>query len=134
MPPLLSLGGLRVLVVDDEAENLVAISETLRAYGADTVGALSVAEAIEKLRSNRPGVVVTDMAMPGEDGYRLLSRIRSLPPWEGGTIPCVALTVYAEPEERKRVLSSGFQAYLPKPCDGFALASVVARVVGRVAA
>jgi len=81
----------------------------------------------------RPAVLVTDIAMPGQDGYALLRRIRALSAEQGGRLPAVALTALGGARERKRALSAGFQGHLPKPVDRIELARVIASVADSVA-
>ncbi len=126
-----SLQGLSVLVVDDETDTLDYVTETLRERGAEVTAASSVAEAMAALERLRPDVLVADIAMPGEDGYALIRRVRALDPSRGGNIPAAALTAYASSEDRMRVLLSGFQIHLPKPIEPAELAAVVASLAGR---
>jgi two-component system CheB/CheR fusion protein len=114
-PP--ELNGLRVLVVDDDADSLEALVEMLSQAGAEVRAAPSAAEAMRVLEEFGPQVLVSDIAMPGEDGYSLLRRIRALGPEQGGNIPALALTALAGEEDRRRALSAGFQMHLAKPAD-----------------
>ncbi|HYG82560.1 MAG TPA: response regulator, partial [Pyrinomonadaceae bacterium] len=126
-----SLQGLSVLVVDDETDTLDYVAATLRERGAEVAAASSVAEAMTALERLRPDVLVADIAMPGEDGYSLIRRVRALDPSRGGNTPAAALTAYASSEDRRRVLLSGFQIHLPKPIEPGELAAVVASLAGR---
>ena len=126
-----SLQGLKVLVVDDEADTRELISEVLKECGSEVILSRSVAEALEALERHRPDILISDLGMPDEDGYSLISKIRSLPPERGGQIPAAALTAYARAEDRMRVLRSGFQFHLPKPVDSAELVTVVASLAGR---
>ena len=130
------LDGIRVLVVDDELDARELLSAALSACGADVVSASSAAEALEVLSRRPPHVLVSDIEMPGEDGYTLLRRLRQLPHDRGGLTPAVALTAYAGAEDRMRALLAGFQVHLPKPVQPAELAAVVAsltasRMAGR---
>jgi CheY-like chemotaxis protein len=89
----------------------------------------SAAEAFERLQVEIPDVLVSDIGMPGEDGYSLIRRIRALGPARGGEIPAIALTAYARPEDRERSLLAGFQTHIPKPVEPFDLILRVASVV-----
>jgi signal transduction histidine kinase/CheY-like chemotaxis protein len=120
------LDGIRVLVVDDERDARELISASLSACGADVASAASAAEALEVLSRYPPHVLVSDIEMPGEDGYALLKRLRQLPRDRGGLTPAVALTAYAGAEDRMRALLAGFQVHLPKPVQPAELAAVVA--------
>jgi CheY-like chemotaxis protein len=91
----------------------------------------SAGEAIKAIRLRRPDVLVSDIAMPDEDGYGLIQKIRSLEADEAESIPAVAITAYAKEEDRERALSSGFQIYLAKPVELTELISVVARAARR---
>ena len=126
-----SLQGLKVLVVDDEADTRELISEVLKECGSEVIMSCSAAEALEALEQHRPDILISDLGMPDEDGYSLISKIRSLPPERGGQIPAAALTAYARAEDRMRVLRSGFQFHLPKPVDSAELVTVVASLAGR---
>jgi PAS domain S-box-containing protein len=126
-----SLQGLKVLVVDDEADTRELIREVLKECGSEVVMSRSAAEALEALEQHNPDILISDLGMPDEDGYSLISKIRSLPPERGGQIPAAALTAYARAEDRMRVLRSGFQFHLPKPVDSAELVTVVASLAGR---
>ena len=96
----LSLEGVRALVVEDDADGSFLLREMLAGRGAEVRTASSVAEAFEILKSWRPTVLLADIEMPGEDGYALMRRLRSLPPDQGGTIPAMAVTAYGRMEDR----------------------------------
>ena len=126
-----SLAGLKVLVVDDEADTRELIREVLKECGSEVILSRSVAEALEALEKHKPDVLVSDLGMPEEDGYALIAKIRALPSERGGHIPAAALTAYARAEDRMRVLRSGFQFHLPKPIDSAELVTVVASLANR---
>ena len=126
-----SLEGLKVLVVDDEADTRELISEVLKDCGSEVITSRSVEEALEALEQCKPDILISDLGMPDEDGYSLISKIRALPAERGGEIPAAALTAYARAEDRMRVLRSGFQFHLPKPVDSAELIMVVASLAGR---
>ena len=126
-----SLKGLKVLVVDDEADTRELIGEVLRECGSEVITSRSVAEALVALEQHKPDILISDLGMPDEDGYSLISQIRALPSERGGQIPAAALTAYARAEDRMRVLRSGFQFHLPKPVDSAELVTVVASLAGR---
>jgi len=126
-----SLQGLKVLVVDDEADTRELIGEVLRECGSEVIISRSAAEALVALEEQKPDILISDLAMPDEDGYTLISKIRALPSERGGQIPAAALTAYARAEDRMRVLRSGFQFHLPKPVDSAELVTVVASLAGR---
>jgi PAS domain S-box-containing protein len=126
-----SLQGIKVLVVDDEADTRELICEVLKECGSEVITSCSVAEALEALEEHKPDILISDLGMPDEDGYSLISKIRALPAEHGGQIPAAALTAYARAEDRMRVLRSGFQFHLPKPVDSAELVTVVASLAGR---
>ena len=90
---------------------------TLEMSGAEVKTSSSVADAMQSLSEWRPDVLLTDINMPGEDGYSLIRKVRSLPPNEGADIPAIALTAMAREEDSENALSAGFQMHLPKPVD-----------------
>ena len=91
----------------------------------------SAAEALELLRHWRPDVLVSDIEMPGEDGYSLIRKVRALVPDEGGRTPAVALTAYGRTQDRTHSLAAGFSMHVPKPVDPGELTTIVASVAGR---
>jgi PAS domain S-box-containing protein len=130
-PGLPRLDGLRLLVVDDEEDALALVKRVLSAHGAEVHAAASASEALDRLGSLRPDVIVSDIGMPGEDGYSLIRRIRALPPENGGRTPAVALTAYARAEDAQRAFAAGFQIHVAKPVEPVQLANVVANLGGR---
>jgi len=130
LPPV-RLDGLRVLVVDNEDDARQIASVALRAAGATVTAAASAGEAFLAASTGpSPNVLVSDLAMPGEDGYALIHRLR-----EAGvdvrTMPAVALTAFAGPHERRRALLAGFQVQMAKPVDPYELIAAVASLAGR---
>jgi CheY-like chemotaxis protein/two-component sensor histidine kinase len=126
-----SLKGLKVLVVDDEPDTRELIQEVLKECGSEVITSNSAAEALVAIEEHHPDILISDLGMPDEDGYSLISKIRALPAEQGGQIPAAALTAYARAEDRMRVLRSGFQFHLPKPVDSAELVTVVASLAGR---
>ncbi len=122
------VGGLRVLVVDDEADTRQLLASGLGRLGADVEAASSVAEAFERIDACPPDVVVSDVGMPGEDGYALIRRLRQRPAGRGGRTPALALTAYAGPDDRRRLLEAGFQSHVTKPILPLELAREIARL------
>jgi signal transduction histidine kinase len=122
------LDGLKVLVVDDDADARDAVGAALERCGASILTAHSAAAALAALMRETPHVLLADIAMPEVDGYQLLRSVRQLSPDEGGLVPMAALTAYASMEERLRVLEAGFQAHIAKPVDPAELAIVVSRL------
>jgi PAS domain S-box-containing protein len=125
------LGGVRVLVVDDEHDTREILSVMLTRYGAEIRTAGSAAEAMEVFGQWRPDVLVSDIGMPVEDGYVLIGKIRALPPENGADVPAIALTAYASAQDKKNALAAGFQRHLAKPVEPVALAKNVALILGR---
>ena len=128
-PQLLS--GLNLLLVDDDSDTLSLMATALTRRQANVTAVSSAGEAIQAISRNRPDVLVSDIAMPDEDGYGLIEKIRKLENGESPKIPAVAITAYAKDEDRERALSSGFQIYLAKPVELTELISVVARAARR---
>jgi PAS domain S-box-containing protein len=127
-PP--DMAGLTVLAVDDEPDSLAMVAKVLESCGCTVLTAANVADALGLLRSARPDVLVTDIGMPGQDGYALIKEVRSLPLAAGGKTPAVALTAFARSEDRRRVIMAGFQMHLAKPAERDELIAVVASVAG----
>lgn len=122
------LYALRILVVDDEPDTLEILRIALKQYGAVVRIAVSSADALVVFLEWKPDLLISDLGLPGEDGFALISRIRTLTPEEGGNIPAAALTAYARDEDRLRALSSGFQIHIPKPIDPNKLAAKIAEL------
>jgi CheY-like chemotaxis protein len=125
------LDGMNVLVVDDEADAREALVALLERYGAQVRSAGSVAEAMVALQAAVPDVLVSDLGMPGADGYDLIQRVRLLPAAAGGLLPSLAVSAYATNEHRKKVRRMGFQGHLEKPVAAAELVNEVARLAGR---
>jgi CheY-like chemotaxis protein/anti-sigma regulatory factor (Ser/Thr protein kinase) len=126
----LSLEGVRALVVEDQADARELLSVLLEQYGAKVVACGSAVEAVAALRRERHDVLISDIGMPGEDGYWLIREVRALGADRGGDLPAVALTAYASEADRERALAAGFQAHISKPIEPDALLSAVAAVIG----
>jgi signal transduction histidine kinase len=125
------LGPLRALVVDDDADSREMLAMVLTQCDVDVEMAGSVAEAMEAFRRRPPDLLISDIGMPGEDGFVLIERVRALAPHEGGRVPAIALTAYARVEDRVRVLGAGFQMHLPKPVEPIELVAVVGELARR---
>jgi signal transduction histidine kinase/ActR/RegA family two-component response regulator len=126
-----ALTGLHILLIDDDGDTLEMIAAALTSRDAKVTAALSADEAIARIKESRPDVIISDIAMPGEDGYALLRRIRALDSDQARLIPAIAITAYAREEDRQRALSSGFQDYLTKPVELAQLISIISNLVGR---
>ena len=127
-----SLAGIRVLVVDNEPDARGLLRTVLENCGADVDEAESAAEALESVISRRPDVLLSDIAMPREDGYSLIGRIRALEE-PVRLLPAAALTAHATAADRTRALLAGYTAHVAKPVDPAELAAVVAALAGRTA-
>jgi CheY-like chemotaxis protein len=125
------LDRIRVLLVDDEPTANEALQELLESCGAEVRAAGSAAQALQTLAAWKPDVLISDIAMPEEDGYMLIRKIRLLSQEQGGDVPAAALTAYAKIEDRVSILAAGFQMYLSKPADPNELIAVVASLAAR---
>jgi signal transduction histidine kinase/CheY-like chemotaxis protein len=126
-----SLDGVRVLVADDDPDALTLAEAILVRAGAHVRTCPSASEALAVLEEWRPDVLVSDIEMPGEDGYSLIRKIRELPVGEGSETPAVALTAYGRPQDRLRSLAGGFNMHVPKPVDPGELTAIVASLAGQ---
>lgn len=129
MQPPLPLVGLNILVVDDDDDSRFYISTVLEADGATVKAVASAAQALETLPSLLPDVLICDIAMPGEDGYAFIRKVRTLKPEQGGQVLAVALTAYADSEDRLHALEAGFQTHVGKPVEPEKLVTIVATLV-----
>jgi signal transduction histidine kinase len=125
-PP--GLSGIRVFLVDDEPDARDAMSVLLRQAGASVHVFGSAEAAFEALRANPPDVLLSDIAMPGEDGYSLIRRVRALPAAEGGQVPAAAITAYTGPKDRFEALVAGYDEHLAKPLNPDDLLGAAARL------
>ncbi len=130
IPPTI-LRGLRLLVVEDDADAQQMIIAVLERFGANVSSADDAETGFEMLRRERPDVLISDIGLPIEDGYSLMARIRDLPSAEGGRTPAAALTAFAGPNDRLRALAAGFQVHLAKPVQTSELVVAVAGLAGR---
>jgi signal transduction histidine kinase len=115
--PTGALGGLVILVVDDEPDAREMLVLLLEQFGASVIAACSAAEALAAVAQVRPDIVLSDLGMPGEDGYSLIRRLRANPTNEGGAIPAIAVSGFAALEDRQRALAAGFQRHVAKPVN-----------------
>ena len=127
-----NLDGLKILVVDDEADTCELLRSLLTRCGAAVTAARSASEAFRLFKRARPDVMVSDIGMPNEDGYELMRKVRALPAESGGKVPAVALTAYARPEDRVRALRAGFQMHVSKPIELTELVAIVASLGDRL--
>jgi CheY-like chemotaxis protein len=122
----LSLRGLTVLMVDDEADARLLVKRLLEDCGAKVVVAESAREGLESVRREHPNMLISDIGMPEEDGYAFIRKVRSLRPEEGGDTPAAALSAFARTQDRTRALRAGYQMYIAKPVDPSELTAAVA--------
>jgi signal transduction histidine kinase/ActR/RegA family two-component response regulator len=121
-----NIAGLRVLAVDDDDDTLETLRTLLQQHGAEVRTAASSESGLEVFERWRPDLIISDIGMPGEDGYHFIRRIRARPAGQGGRVPALALTAYARIDDRLQVLSAGFQMHVPKPIEPAELIAVVA--------
>ncbi len=126
------LHGLRVLVTDDDADAALLVSAILAGCGAEVRHCSSATATLELLQEWQPDVLVSDIGMPGEDGYSLIAKLRALPAAAGGSTPAVALSAYGRPQDRMRAIGAGFNMHVPKPVDPGELITIVAELAGIV--
>ncbi len=123
----LSLKGIRVLVVDDERDARDLVRVVLERCDAKVVTAASGAEALEELEQRSSDVVLSDIGMPGLDGYQFIRAVRE----RGNTVPAAALTAFARSEDRRRAMMAGYQLHVAKPVDPSELVAIVASLASR---
>jgi PAS domain S-box-containing protein len=128
----MDIEGVRVLVVDDEPDARALVKRLLEDCHALVAVAASAGEAIALLHGGKFDVLVSDIGMPGEDGYALIKRIRALGTEYGGDIPAIALTAYARGEDRVKAIGAGFQMHVTKPVESVELVTMVASAAGRI--
>jgi len=124
----IGVNGLRVLVVDDERDACELLQRILTEQGAEVVAASTVPDALVAFRRFRPQVLVSDIGMPGHDGYELIRTIREMERGEEAAIPAIALTAFAREEDRALALEAGFQLHLSKPVEPAELSAAIARL------
>ena len=131
-----SLAGIKILIVDDEADARALLATLLRQSGAVVTVVASAREALAAITQStleqRPDLLVSDIGMPEEDGYTLMRQVRALTPAQGGRIPAIALTAYARTEDRIKALAAGFQAHVPKPGEPAEFIAVVVNLSQRL--
>jgi CheY-like chemotaxis protein len=128
------LGGKRVLVVDDDADTREMLVVILESSGAIVTTATSAAEAIASCEETCPDVLISDIGLPGEDGFALMRRLRALPRSRGGEVAAIALTGYDSDADRAQARREGFGETLAKPVALDAVVAAVARALGLPAA
>ncbi len=126
-----ALTGVRVLVVEDQPDARELLERMLRDAGAETHAAASAQEGLHLVHTWRPHVVLSDIGMPGGDGYEMLRRVRALPADRGGLTPAIALTAYGTEQDRLRAREAGFDQHLTKPVTPTLVTNAVAELAGR---
>ena len=111
------LEGVHVLLVEDDADSREMLKVVFTQYDMKTTAVESAAEALEAVKKIKPDILVSDVGLPGEDGYTLIRKIRQLAPEQSGDIPAIALTGYASSQDRTHALEAGYQEHLAKPVD-----------------
>ncbi|MDM9382315.1 response regulator [Chlorogloeopsis sp. ULAP01] len=129
MQPPLPLAGLNILVVEDDDDTRFFVTTVLEADGAIVTAVPCAAPALEVLPQLQPDVLISDIGMPGEDGYALIRKIRALKPDIGGRVPAIALTAYGDSDSCVRALEAGFQTHVSKPVAPEELVEIVANLV-----
>ncbi|MDZ8241861.1 MAG: response regulator [Nostoc sp. ChiQUE01a] len=129
MEPPLPLAGLNILVVDDDEDSRFYVTTVLEADGASVTAVASAAAALKVLPELQPDILICDIAMPNEDGYTLIRKIRTLQPDICGKLPAIALTAYGDREYRNIALEAGFQMHVSKPVDPGELVAIVVNLV-----
>lgn len=127
---MVTLHGLAILIVEDDDDARDLMQAVLEQRGATVAAAPSVARAFELFDSVQPGIIVSDIAMPDEDGFSLARRVRELPGASGKT-PIIAVSAYAGASDRVRALAAGFDRYLHKPVDFDELSATIHALVGQ---
>jgi CheY-like chemotaxis protein len=122
----LPLNGLRVLVVDSDPDCRYLLTMIFDEYGVETIAAKSASETLEILKQVKPDVLISEIRLPKEDGYSLISKVKALESAEQAKIPAIALTTQAREGDRAHALSAGFCKHLPKPFDIDELIAMVA--------
>jgi len=126
--PQPALSDVRVLIVEDDPDSRDATAALLELCGARATAVASVAEALSAVRTEAPDVIVADIAMPIEDGFDLIRRLRD---GSRPSIPMLALTAFATQGDQSRILAAGYDAYLAKPIDGTELVAALQRLARR---
>jgi len=125
------LQGLRILVVDDEPDSRELVATILQRWGGQVRCSQSAADALRMFKEWEPDLLISDLAMPEEDGFTLLRKVRKLKSKRAKQIPAVALSAYASDEDRSIALAQGFQMHLPKPIEPDNLVLSIAAALGR---
>lgn len=123
------LDGVRVLLVEDDEDSRRLLSMMLKRHGAEVTSTSTTLEALNSFGEGSPDVMISDIGMPEQDGYQLITQVRALPAESGGLTPAIALTGYATSRDRERALSAGYQLHIAKPVEPVDLAVAIARLL-----
>ncbi|MBV8854997.1 MAG: response regulator [Sinobacteraceae bacterium] len=115
--------------MDDEPDSLDILARMLRNAGARVITASDATDGLDKLQREQPGILISDIGLPAMDGYEFIRRARAV-----SSVPAIALTAFARPEDRRRALLAGFQLHVSKPVDPEELVIIVASLAGRIPA
>jgi signal transduction histidine kinase/ActR/RegA family two-component response regulator len=129
--PSSALSGIRLLVVDDDPDARELLASILKQSGAELITADSATQAIDCYNTIKPDVLISDIEMPGEDGYSLIRKIRKIESEQGGWMPAIALTAHARAEDRVRALAAGFQSHVAKPVEPAELVATISSLTRR---
>jgi PAS domain S-box-containing protein len=124
-----SLAGIDVLVVEDDEDTRIMLARALEQHGASVTAVPSAPTALDALRRHPPDVVISDIAMPGEDGCSLMMKIREGAVESCRDVPAIAITAFVRPEDRERILAAGFHHHVEKPVDAMAMLRAVRQLV-----
>jgi CheY-like chemotaxis protein len=124
-----NLEGVRVLLVEDDDDTRESYAAMLSALGVDVRAAPSAAAGLATLTEFRPQAILSDIAMPEEDGFSFIRKVRRLEPARGGAVPAAALTALASDDDRQRALKAGYQLHISKPVDAVRLATVIGTLI-----
>ncbi|MFQ4141065.1 ATP-binding protein [Chlorogloeopsis sp. ULAP02] len=123
------LEGIRILVVDDDADTREFLAFLLEQQGAIVTAAESANDALALIAQSKPDLLLSDLGMPDVDGYALIRKLRAMPANQGGQIPAIALTAYAAETTQKQVFAAGFQQHISKPADPYKLVTTIAALI-----
>jgi CheY-like chemotaxis protein/anti-sigma regulatory factor (Ser/Thr protein kinase) len=126
------VSGVHVLVVDDDSDARELVRRLLTECGANVVTADGVEAALARVKDTPIDVLVSDIGMPGQDGYDLIQAVRTLPDEAAAAVPALALTAYARPEDRVKAIRAGFQMHIAKPIEPRELIAMVASLARRI--
>jgi CheY-like chemotaxis protein len=127
----IDLKGVKVMVVDDEADAIGLVKRIMEECGATVEACTSAAECLACVSTFRPDVLISDIGMPEMDGYTLIGKLRAMSTEDGGRTPAVALTAFARSEDRRQAMLSGFDVHVAKPVEPSELVAVVSRLARR---